>query len=289
MQNRTSFSIPIFLCALIGLAFFSVQAWTAAASKKEPGADIKLERVPPMTPAESLANTEVAPGFRIELVAAEPNVMSPVAMAFDEAGRLYIAEMRDYSEQDKEHLGRIQLLTDKDGDGRYETSHTFVDHLSWPTAVTCYDGGIFVGEPPNIRYCKDTDGDGVADVNKIVFTGFSRTNVQGMMNSLQWGLDHCIYGTSSTTGGKVSPADNPSKTLDLHYRDFTINPKTLEMSTLTGGGQHGMSFNRWGDRFVCSNSDHLQVIVFEVRYLARNPYQSVVYARRSIASDGPQA
>ena len=50
-----------------------------------------------------------------------------------------------------------------------------------------------------------------------------------------------------------------------------------------------MSFNRWGDRFVCHNSDHLQAIVFEERYLARNPYQSVASARRSIAADGPQA
>ena len=77
--------------------------------------------------------------------------------------------------------------------------------------------------------------------------------------------------------------------IDFHNRDFAINPKTLDMSTLTGGGQHGMTFNRWGNRFVCSNSDHLQAIVFEERYLSRNPYQSVVSARRSIASDGPQA
>jgi putative membrane-bound dehydrogenase-like protein len=274
--------------------FINPTALIAATPTKEPGSDIKLERVPPMTPAQSLASVEVASGFRMELVAAEPSVRSPVAMSFDEAGRMYVVEMVDYSEQDKEHLGRIRLLTDEDGDGRYETSKIFVDHLSWPTAVTCYDGGIFVGEPPNIRYCKDTNGDGKADINDVVFTGFSRKNVQGMMNSLQWGLDHRIYGSSSTTGGKVTRVRNGSSDpsqpeLDLHNRDFTINPKTLQMGTLTGGGQHGMSFNRWGDRFVCSNSDHLQAIVFEERYVARNPFQSVVSARRSIATDGPQA
>jgi putative membrane-bound dehydrogenase-like protein len=296
MPIHTSVMLRAFVLTYVCMLCPVVPACSAAPQKPEPGSDIKLERVPPMTPQQSLASIEVAPGFRMELVASEPNVMSPVAMAFDEYNRLYVVEMRDYSEKDKEFLGRIRLLTDEDGDGRYETSKVFVDHLSWPTAVTCYDGGIFVGDPPNIRYCKDTNGDGEADVNNVIYTGFSRKNVQGMMNSLQWGLDHRIYGTSSTTGGKVrrvvpgspDPAQE-SKPIDLHNRDFAINPKTLEMSTLTGGGQHGMSFNRWGDRFVCSNSDHLQAIVFEERYVARNPYQSVVSARRSIASDGPQA
>ena len=105
-------------------------------------------------------------GFRMDLVAAEPQVIDPVAMAFDEAGRLYVVEMRDYSEQDKERLGRIRLLTDEDGDGRFETSQVFVDDLSWPTAVTCYDGGVFIGDAPDILYCKDTDGDGKADVQQ---------------------------------------------------------------------------------------------------------------------------
>ncbi len=299
MLNQMIRRVTLLNALLICVTCFGVGR-PPAATRSEPGSDIKLERVPPMSPQQSLESAEVAPGFRMELVASEPLVIDPIAMAFDESGRLYVVEMRDYSEQDKAYLGRIRMLTDTDGDGRYETSKVFVDHLSWPTAVTCYDGGLFIGDPPNIRYCKDTNGDGVADVNKVIFTGFSRTNVQGMMNSLQWGLDHRIYGTSSTTGGRVKrvvqgtldevvrgsqgPAqqelrrpDN-SKPFDLHGRDFAINPKTLAMSPLTGGGQHGMSFNRWGDRFVCSNSDHLQAIVFEERYLARNPYQSVISA-----------
>src|SRR4051812_17304503 len=298
------------LLVVLGILSAAHRVDAAAAKKAKqpepPGTEIKLERVPPMTPAQSLASIEVAPGYQIELAAAEPEVVDPIAISFDEFGRMYVVEMRDYSEKDKDFLGRIRLLTDEDGDGIYETSKVFVDRLSWPTAATCYDGGVFVGDPPNIRYCKDTNGDGVADINKVIYTGFSRTNVQGMMNSLQWGLDHRIYGTSSTTGGKVrrvvngslkdvvngsatSVREDDANAIDLHNRDFAINPKTLEMSTLTGGGQHGMSFNRWGDRFVCSNSDHLQAIVFEEHYLARNPYQSVVSARRSIASDGPQA
>jgi putative membrane-bound dehydrogenase-like protein len=259
-----------------------------------------LQRVPPKSPQEALAAFEVADGFRIELVAAEPLVVDPVAMAFDEHGRLYVVEMRDYSEQDKERLGRVRLLSDEDGDGRFETSRVFVEGLSWPTAIACFDGGVFVGCAPDILYYKDTTGDGVADDQRVVFTGFGRGNVQGLVNSFQWGIDQRIHGATSSAGAQVvrqaNVPDREAHTqsaqpvpLDLRGRDFAFDPKTLEMEAQTGGGQHGQSFNRWGDRFVCHNSDHLQAIVFEDRYLARNPLQSVLSARRSIAADGPQA
>ena len=228
-------------------------------------------------------------GFRMDLVAAEPLVIDPVAMAFDEAGRLFVVEMSDYSEQDKDRLGRIRVLSDEDGDGQFETSTVLVDDLSWPTAVACYDGGVFIGDAPDILYCKDTDGDGKADVRKVVFTGFGRSNVQGLVNTFLWGLDDKIYGQTSSSGGKITRPGKEGPPLDLHGRDFRFDPKTLAIEGITGGGQHGMSFNRWGDRFVSQNSDHLQAMVFEERYVARNPFQSVVSARRSIASDGPQA
>jgi putative membrane-bound dehydrogenase-like protein len=306
MLVHSTVSSRPFIGGIVCVACIGATLVAASAEKKEAGSEYKLERVPPMTPQQSMASAEVAPGFRMELVASEPQVIDPVAISTDENGQMYVVEMRDYSEKDKDFLGRIRLLTDKDGDGRFETSKVFLDKLSWPTAVTCYGGGVFIGDPPDIVYAKDTDGDGVADVKQVIYTGFSRTNVQGMMNSLQWGLNHRIYGTSSTTGGKIKRValgslddvvrgtseiakDENAKTVDLHNRDFAIDPKTMNLSTLTGGGQHGMTFNRWGDRFVCSNSDHLQAIVFEERYLSRNPYQSVVSARRSIASDGPQA
>ena len=272
------------VCCAAFLSVANAKAPTAKGREK-----FVLSRVLPESPAEALASFEVADGFRIEQVAAEPLVQDPVAMAFDEQGRLYVIEMCDYSEQDKERLGKVRVLTDEDGDGRFDHSRIFLDHLSWPTAIACYDGGVFVGDAPDILYCKDTDGDGVADVQQVVFTGFGRKNVQGLINSFQWGLDHRIYGATSSSGGEVTRPGEHSRPLDLQGRDFAFDPRTLKIDATTGGGQHGMSFNRWGDRFVCNNSDHLQAIVFEERYLARNPYQSVTSARRSIAADGPQA
>ena len=214
-----------------------------------------------------------------------------MAMAFDESGRLYVAEMRDYSEQDKDRLGRVRLLEDTDGDGRFDKATIFAEDLSWPTAITCYDGGVFVGAAPDIYYLKDTDGDRKADVRKLVYTGFRRNNVQGLLNSFQWGLDNRIHGAASTSGGTDHAARRSLtfKPVSVSGRDFSFDPRTLELRPESGGAQHGMTFDDWGRKFVCSNSDHIQLVMFEDRYLARNPYVSAPGARVSIAADGPQA
>ena len=250
----------------------------------------ELPRIPPTEPADALKTFKVIPGFRIEQAAAEPLVRSPVAMSFDENGRLFVVEMCDYSEQDKDFLGSIRMLEDVDGDGRFEKSTVFADKLSWPTAVVCWGGGVFVGAAPDIYYLKDHDGDGKADERRRVFTGFERSNVQGLFNSFQWTLDNRIHGATSLSGGKVRRADDPnSPVVDLGGRDFSFDPKRLDLRPESGGAQHGLTFDDWGRKFVCSNSDHIQMVMFEDRYLARNPNLAAPSARVSIAADGGQA
>jgi hypothetical protein len=121
------------------------------------------------------------------------------------------------SERRPEHLGRIELLEDTDGDGRYDKATVFLADLPWPTAVTCWDGGVFIGATPDILYAKDTNGDGVADIREVVFTGFAsdyapyatnKLNVQALLNSFQWGLDDRIHGATSMSGGKVRLVDS---------------------------------------------------------------------------------
>ncbi|MDA1048865.1 MAG: c-type cytochrome [Planctomycetota bacterium] len=287
----------------------------------------ELPRIKPVEAKDALSTFTIADGFRIEQVAAEPNVVDPIAMAFDENGRLFVVEMRDYSEDGDLNLGRIRLLEDTNGDGLFETSYIYAEGLSWPTALTCYNGGLFVGAAPDIYYLKDTDGDNRADVKKTVFTGFGRGNVQGLINTFKWGLDNRIHGATSSSGADVTKVGDgemgrqgdgetrrqgdketgslkeetkttnpspplplsPSPPLSLRGRDFAIEPRTMTMEATSGGGQHGLSFNQWGDKFVCSNSNHAQYVQFEDRYIARNPYFAAPSPRASIAADGPQA
>jgi putative membrane-bound dehydrogenase-like protein len=250
----------------------------------------ELPRIAPLSPDAVAKSFETAAGFRLELVAAEPLVVDPVAMAFDERGRLFVIEMRDYSEQATESLGRVRLLEDSNGDGKYDHSTIYADGLSWPTAIICWNNGVYVGAAPDIFYLKDTDGDGKADLRRVAYTGFGRSNVQGLLNTFQWGLDNRIHGATSSSGASVLPGDQPNaEPLVLRGRDFAFDPRTEKIEATSGGAQHGMSFDPWGDKFVCSNSDHIQAVMFEDRYVARNPYLAAPSPRVSIAADGPQA
>jgi putative membrane-bound dehydrogenase-like protein len=232
----------------------------------------ELTRVAPLEPAAALKSFSVVPGFRVEQVAAEPLIHSPIACSFDEDGRMYVVEMCDYSEQEKEMLGKVRLLEDTDGDGRFDKSTIFAERLSWPTAVIAYDGGVFVGAAPDILYLKDTNGDGRADEQKVVFTGFGRNNVQALLNSFQWGLDGRIHGATSNNGGTIQRPDDPRfSPLVLGRRDFSFDPRKLDLRAESGGGQYGMSFDDWGHKFNCDNSTPLATLRYEDRYAARNP------------------
>ena len=250
----------------------------------------ELPRTPPREPSQAIATIQVKPGYKMELAACEPLVRDPVAMSFDENGRLFVVEMCDYSEQDKEFLGDVRVLEDANNDGVYEKSTLFAHHLSWPTGVICYDGGAFIAAAPDIWYCKDTDGDGQADIQTKVFTGFGRQNVQGLLNGFCWGLDNRIYCQTSSSGAKVVTPSGPEREpLTLNGRDFSFDPMTLELRPESGGGQHGMSFDDWGRRFTCHNSDHLQLHLFADRYGQIKNNMPLPPSRQSIAADGPQA
>ena len=135
----------------------------------------------PVSPQESLQYLVTHPDLKVELVAAEPQVIDPVAMAFDEQGRLWVVEMRDYPNGPAEGeppRSRIRLLKDQDGDGFYETAQTFADHLLFANGVQPWKGGVMVTMAGQVAYFRDTDGDGRADSRETWFTGFKEENPQ---------------------------------------------------------------------------------------------------------------
>ncbi len=251
----------------------------------------ELPRIAPTEPAAALSTFDIAAGFQLQLVASEPLLATPVAIEWDADGAMYVCEMRGYSEDRDDGISRIAKLTDTDGDGIYDTRTEFATGLFWPTGLFPYDGGLFVGDAPDLLYLKDTDGDGKADRKQRVLTGFGTSNVQGLMNSFRWGLDNRIHIACSSVGGQIrhvyGPADQAA--FSIRGRDLALNPRTYQFEPTSGAAQHGMGFDDWGRKFVSSNSDHIQQVMYEDRYVARNPFAIVPPARVSIAADGPQA
>lgn len=238
-----------------------------------------LKPIPRLSQEEALKSIETTDGFHMEVVASEPLVCDPVAAEFDENNQLYVCEMRDYPYKPKpgdKPLGTVRLLRDADNDGVFDQSHVFADGLLWASGIVPWKGGVFVASAPDIWYLKDTDGDFKADVREKVFTGFGTQNQQAMLNNLKYGFDHKIYGSTGPNGGEVHSGDGgTAKSVSVKGRDFRFDPETLQFETVTGTIQFGNTFDDWGNRFVCSQSQPLLQVVLPQHYLARNPYLPV--------------
>jgi putative membrane-bound dehydrogenase-like protein len=264
------------LSVCLGIVVFAVRFAAAESTATTPA--------PPEDAAQSL---ETLPGFHAELVAAEPLVMDPVAGAFDENGNLYVCELVDYPYRPKDGakaMGRIRLLRDLDGDGRFDESHIFAENMLWSAGIVCWKGGVFVTAPPDILYCKDTDGDFKADQVDRLFTGFGMSNQQGMHNNLQFGLDHKIYGSTSVNGGTIRSyvhADEAS--VEATGQDFRFDPETLRFELVSGTAQFGNAFDDWGNRFLCDQATAGFHEVLAREYIAANPKLAISRCLQDIA------
>jgi putative membrane-bound dehydrogenase-like protein len=227
--------------------------------------------------AEGLASFRLASGFKIQLVATEPMVSAPVAIAFDEKGRLFVAEMRDYQNRGSAspRLGRIRVLTDPDSEGVYQTSTVYAEDLRWPSALACYAGGLFVLATPDLYYFRDSGGDGPADLKRLVLTGFGGTNTPNpdfLPNSLTWGLDNRFHGVTAGSEGTLTASNWPSRSISLTRSDFAFIPRSLEAFRETGPAESGLTFNDAGRRFVSDHVRPLRLPIYDVRYTDRNPF-----------------
>ena len=237
-------------------------------------APVTLPPVP--SPRAIQASFRVAPGLRVELVACEPQITSPVALAFDEKGRLWVVEMRDYPNgppAGQPPEGRIRILDDRDGDGFYETSSVFADRLLFANGLLPWNGGVIVTAAPHILFLKDSDGDGRADVRDVWYEGFATKNPQLRVSHPKLGLDGWVYVANGLRGGQVRRAGSKAKPINLSGMDFRFNPRNPDQyEAISGMGQFGNTFDDWGRRFVCDNNHHLRHVVFPNRYAKRNPY-----------------
>jgi putative membrane-bound dehydrogenase-like protein len=238
----------------------------------------------PFTPEQSIAMMQVAGGYRVEPFAAEPDVVSPVAMEIDENGRIYVVEDRAYPLDVNGRIGRVKLLEDTNGDGRPDRTVIFADNLVMPTGVMRWRKGILVTDPPDLWYLEDTNGDGKADLRKKILTGFAFTNPQHTANSPVYGLDNWIYLAHENAataivfqkefgdrGSDIRFEDRPATAVKERGRNIRFRPDTFEIEALSGSSQFGHAFDEFGRHFVLNNTYHARHEVIAAQYVKRNP------------------
>lgn len=237
-----------------------------------------LEESAALTPGESMAVTHVRSGYRLELVAAEPLVMDPVAIDWGSDGRLWVAEMADYPyglDGAGQPGGRIRFLVDEDLDGQYDHSQVFMEDINFPTSVMPWRNGVLVTAAPEIFFAEDRDGDGRADAKTVLFRGFMEGNQQLRVNCLRWGLDGWIYCASGGHHAGFGRANGieailTGTSIPLGSRDFRFQPDSGELVPLSGPSQFGRVRDDWGNWFGVQNSNPLWHYVLPDPYLQRN-------------------
>jgi putative membrane-bound dehydrogenase-like protein len=211
----------------------------------------------PVSPEESLARLILPDEFVAELVAAEPLVVDPVAMAFARADEMFVAEYRDYplgpADNKSPFLSRIKRLRDTNGDGVMDASNVFAEGLAWCQGLAIWKKGLLATVAQELIYLEDADGDGVAESQQSLLAGLGQSNPQLLPAFPTVGRDGWIYLTNGLSGGKVHTTASESPLLELGVRDLRFHPRARTIEAVNGPGQFGQSIDDWSNRFTCSN------------------------------------
>ncbi len=268
--------VRVVLVAIYGLTACVVMAADVIphAQDKPPG--------PPLSPAEAIKKMVVPEGFAVELVAAEPDIVNPVAMTFDERGRIWITESLEYPRRDAgPGKDRVKILEDTDGDGKADKFTVFAEGLNIPSGIAVGHGGVWVANSPDILFMQDSNGDDRADRREVVVTGFGRDDTHELPNSLTWGPDGCLYGLNGVFN--QSHITQGDRQFDFTCALFRIDPRTRKFDLFAEGTSNpwGVAWNGEGSAFLSACViDHLWHLT-ETGYYFRQggpypPFTSVI-------------
>ncbi len=263
-----------------------VQVLTSAAfGQTSPQSNVTSEvRSKPIDPGQSVELMQVEPGFAVSLVCSEPLVVDPVDGAFDDRGRLWVVEMRDYPFPiQAAPSGRVRILSDSDGDGRYDRSDIFADNLDMPTGIALWKDGAVITLAGQVTWFRDTNGDLRADQSQVWLEGFTKENEQLRANHPKLGPDGWWYIATGLRGGNVSlgkelQSDQSSTDalLTLGSRDVRFHLSSRQIEAVTGPAQFGLTFDSTGNRYFCSNRNPAVQVRLEQMDLVGNPLSGLV-------------
>ncbi|MBC8355497.1 MAG: hypothetical protein H8E66_26260 [Planctomycetes bacterium] len=240
---------------------------------------------PPLSPQQAIAKMTVPDGFTVELVASEPDIQNPVAMTFDERGRIWITESFEYPRSEAgPGRDRVKVLEDTDGDGTTDKVTIFAEGLNIPSGIAVGHGGVWVANAPDLLFLQDTDGDGKADKREVVVTGFGRTDTHELPNSLSWGPDGYLYGLNGVFN--YSHVKQNGKDFPFTCAMFRIDPRTRKFELFAEGTSNpwGIAWDSEGSAFISACViDHLWHIT-ESGYYHRQggPYPPFTWKIESI-------
>ena len=249
MNRLKTFSIRIVLLCCAGFA--------ASVSAQAP----KVPQVPPgLTPQEALKKMTLPAGFNVTLFAGDPDVVQPFAFCFDTRGRVWVLENLNYLTRGSDSFnegprGRIIILEDTDGDGRFDKKKTFADKLFFPTGLAVGHGGVWVGSPPNLYFIADKDGDDVPDAApKVVLDGWGIQDRHETLNSFVWGPDGWLYGchgvfTFSNVGKPGTPQKDRTPINAGVWRYHPVKDK-FEVFAWGTSNPWGLDFDERGQMFI---------------------------------------
>ena len=272
---------PLLLLALASLPFCNLVV-------ADDGFIPRRQSAPPgpaLSPEQAIAKMTLPSGFHVELVASEPSILNPVAMAFDDRGRIYVTESFEYPRREAgPGRDRIKILEDKDGDGLAETVKIFAEGLNIPSGIAVGHGGVWVANAPDLLFLEDTNGDDVADKSTVVVTGFGRDDTHELPNALTWGPDGCLYGLNGVVYRSVIQQDG--KTFDFTCAMFRIDPFTRKFSLFCEGTSNpwGIAFDPEGSAFISACViDHLWHLTESAYYQRQGgPYPAHTWHADSI-------
>ena len=238
--------------------------------KRDPAPKFQL----PLSPSESQKLIQVPVDFDLQLFASEPDIVKPIAMAWDEKGRLWIIETEDYPNEIRTEDGtgkdRIKICEDTDGDGKADKFTVFADGLNIPTSLTFANGGVIVAQAPHFIFLKDTNGDDKADVRENIIIGWGKSDTHAGPSNLKYGLDNKIWGVLGYAGFRGNVNGKPVNFSQGIY-NFDPDGKNLQYIGRTSNNTWGLGFSEEFEVFISTaNGNYSGHFAMPLEYVKRS-------------------